>query len=182
MAEQELIVREAVPQDAAALLEFLNIVGGETHFLTLDEAGTVESVEDMAAKIGQVAESDNNAYFLAEVAGQIAGLLSIDGDFHYRIRHIGELFVAVKKDFQGYGIATILFEDAIDWIEELGVIKRLELTVQARNERAISLYEKMGFQLESTRRWGARDEDGNLIDVLEMVRFFESDVEPKPEK
>ena len=35
----EIIVREAEAKDASALINFLNIVGSESHFLTLDEAG-----------------------------------------------------------------------------------------------------------------------------------------------
>ena len=63
--------------------------------------------------------------------------------------------------------------DMLEFIQEIGVIKRLELQVQKRNERAIHLYQKNSFEIESIRKFGARDELGNLIDVLEMVRFFD---------
>ncbi len=63
--------------------------------------------------------------------------------------------------------------DMLEFIQEIGVIKRLELQVQKRNERAIHLYQKHGFEIESTRKFGARDESGTLIDVLEMVIFFD---------
>ncbi|GHU36089.1 N-acetyltransferase [Bacilli bacterium] len=169
----EIIVREAAPQDAKNLIDFLNQVGKESHFLTLDEAGILLTEAQMSEYLAQIAEKDNNAYLLALVEDKIAGVISLTADFHDRIRHIGDLFIAVSQDFQGYGIGHILMTDMLDFIQEVGVIKRLELQVQKRNDRAIHLYQKHGFEMESTRKFGARDEFGTLIDVLEMVKFFD---------
>ncbi|MFC4651957.1 GNAT family N-acetyltransferase [Lactococcus nasutitermitis] len=169
----EVIVREAKSSDSLPLIKFLDKVGAESHFLTMDDAGILMGEEEMSEYLIQISEKDNNAYFLALVNGEIAGVLAVTADFHYRIRHIGDIFIAVANAFQGYGIASILFGDMIDWVVELGVIKRLELTVQKRNEKARHLYEKFEFECESVRKNGARDEHGNLIDVCEYVRFFE---------
>ncbi|MDR0199593.1 MAG: GNAT family N-acetyltransferase [Streptococcaceae bacterium] len=168
----EITIREAVKSDAAALIDFLSLVGGESHYLTMDDAGPLISEADMADYLTQIAEKDNNAYFLALANGEIMGVLSVTADFHYRVRHIGDIFIAVKSDSKGLGIGTLLFEDMLDWVKELGVIKRLELTCQKRNAAAVHLYEKMGFALEAEKKYGARDENGNLITTLQMVRFF----------
>ena len=101
------------------------------------------------------------------------GVISVTADFHDRIKHIGELFIVVGKKYQGYGIGQLLMTDLLAYIQEAGMIKRLELQVQKRNTKAVLMYEKFGFQLESTRKFGARDENGQLIDVLEMVRFYD---------
>ncbi|CAM3098276.1 GNAT family N-acetyltransferase [Lactococcus laudensis] len=169
----EIIVREAEPKDAQKLINFLNQVGKESHFLTLDEVGILMTATQMSEYLAQIAEKDNNAYLLAIVNDEIAGVISLTADFHERIRHIGDLFIAVSQNFQGYGIGHILMADMLEFIQEIGVIKRLELQVQKRNERAIHLYQKNSFEIESIRKFGARDELGNLIDVLEMVRFFD---------
>ncbi|NHI98589.1 GNAT family N-acetyltransferase [Lactococcus garvieae] len=168
----ELLIREATPEDSIALIAFLNQVGKESHFLTLDEAGILMSPTQMQDYLAQILTKDNNAYFLALVGQEIAGVLHITADFHYRIRHIGDIFIAVSSQFQGYGIGSFLFEDALEWIEEMDVIKRLELTVQKRNKAAIHLYKKFGFDLETIQKYGARDEDGQLIEVYQMVKFF----------
>lgn len=169
----EIIVREAEPKDAQNLINFLNQVGKESHFLTLDEVGILMTATQMSEYLAQIAEKDNNAYLLALVNDEIAGVISLTADFHERIRHIGDLFIAVSQNFQGYGIGHILMADMLEFIQEIGVIKRLELQVQKRNERAIHLYQKNSFEIESIRKFGARDELGNLIDILEMVRFFD---------
>ena len=44
----------------------------------------------------------------------------------------------------------------IDWANHTPTIRRLELTVQARNERAAHLYQKFGFDIEGTKKRGAR--------------------------
>lgn len=169
----EIIIREAQSYDAKQLIDFLNIVGKESHYLTLDEAGILMTTEQMALYLSQIQQKDNNLYLLAFLEDEIVGVSSVTADFHERIRHIGELFIAVSKKYQGYGIGRLLMSDLLAYIQEAGVIKRLELQVQKRNEKAVLLYEKFDFQLESTRTFGARDESGKLIDVLEMVRFFE---------
>ncbi|WP_081165245.1 GNAT family N-acetyltransferase [Lactococcus garvieae] len=168
----ELLIREATKEDSAKLIAFLDQIGKESHFLTLDEAGILMSETQMEDYLEQISQKDNNAYFLAFLGEEIAGVLHITADFHYRIRHIGDIFIAVASKFQGYGVASFLFTDALEWVEETGVIKRLELTVQKRNKAAIHLYEKFGFELEAIQKYGARDEDGHLIDVCEMVKFF----------
>lgn len=169
----EIIVREAQASDAQNLINFLNQVGQESHFLTLDDAGILMSEAEMADYLDQIVGKDNNAYLLALLDHEIVGVISLTADFHIRIRHIGDLFIAVKREAQGYGIGQLLMADMLDFVAEVGIIKRLELQVQKRNEKAVHLYQKNGFVIESTRRFGARDEFGKLIDVLEMVKFFD---------
>ena len=65
-----------------------------------------------------------------------------------KTKHVGEVGITVSKDFWGFGIGTVLMEEIEIWAKESGVIRRLELTVHAENERAIALYEKMGYQEE----------------------------------
>ena len=169
----EIIIREAQSRDAQQLIDFLNTVGKESHFLTLDDAGILMSLDQMAEYLNQIQEKDNNLYLLAFLDDEIVGVSSVTADFHDRIKHIGELFIVVGKKYQGYGIGQLLMTDILADIQEAGVIKRLELQVQKRNTKAVLMYEKFGFQLESTRKFGARDENGQLIDVLEMVRFYD---------
>jgi RimJ/RimL family protein N-acetyltransferase len=147
-------------------------VGAESHFLTLDEAGILLSEGEMAHYLEQIAEKDNNAYFLALINNEIAGVLSITADFHSRVRHIGELFIAVRQNYQQLGIGSLLFDDMLDWVQTLATLKRLELTCQKRNTAAVHLYQKFGFEIEAVKKYGARDENGDLIDTLQMVRFF----------
>ena len=68
--------------------------------------------------------------------------LNITADQHLRVRHIGDVFLAVRRKFWNQGLATILLEEGIEWAKVSGVLRRLQLSVQKRNEAAIHLYSK----------------------------------------
>ena len=89
----ELIVREASGLDSPKVIDFLNKVGAESNFLTIDEVGILMSEAGMTEFLNQQAEKDNNAYFIAFVGEEIAGVLHLTADYHYRVRHIAELFI-----------------------------------------------------------------------------------------
>ena len=76
----ELIVREANGADSSRVIEFLNKVGTESNFLTIDEVGILISEAEMTDFLNQQAEKDNNAYFLAFVGDEIAGILHLTAD------------------------------------------------------------------------------------------------------
>ncbi len=77
--------------------------------------------------------------------------------------YCGTFYRCVRRLSRLWHLGRILLEDALEWVEEVGTIKRLELTVQARNKKARHLYEKFDFELENVKKWGARDENGQLI-------------------
>jgi len=54
--------------------------------------------------------------------------------------------IAVHPDYRGRGIATILIEEAIDKIREMG-IREVELDVDIVKRGAIQLYEAVGFKI-----------------------------------
>ena len=76
----ELIVREASGLDSPKVIDFLNKVGAESNFLTIDEVGILMSEAGMTEFLNQQAEKDNNAYFIAFVGEEIAGVLHLTAD------------------------------------------------------------------------------------------------------
>lgn len=70
----------------------------------------------------------------------------------YRTEHIAYLGgVAINPDYSGKGYGEMMLKDIIEYCKNIG-IKRLELSTATINYRAISLYEKMGFQKEGVLR------------------------------
>jgi RimJ/RimL family protein N-acetyltransferase len=57
-----------------------------------------------------------------------------------------------------------------DWSREKG-IHRLELTVMAHNTNAIGLYQKVGFQIEGTKK-GSLFVDGQYVDEYYMAKLL----------
>ncbi|MCD1277474.1 GNAT family N-acetyltransferase [Streptococcus sinensis] len=173
MAEFELALREAEQTDAETLIAFLNQVGAESDYMTLDEAGILMDEGQMASFIQHQTESENQLYLLALLDDEIAGLVSITADFHERIRHIGQVFIVVKKAFWNQGLGRILLAEALDWAENNSILRRLELTVQVRNERAVHLYKELGFEIEGLQKRGAYLTEGIFLDVYLMGKLID---------
>lgn len=173
MAEFELALREAEQTDAETLIAFLNQVGAESDYMTLDEAGILMDEDQMASFIQYQAESENQLYLLALLDDEIVGLVSITADFHERIRHIGQVFIVVKKAFWNQGLGRILLEEALAWAENNSILRRLELTVQVRNERAVHLYKELGFEIEGLQKRGAYLTEGIFLDVYLMGKLID---------
>ena len=171
--EYELCIREAEAQDAAALVAFLDLVGQETDFTSLDENGILMTESEMAIFIEKQATSDNQITLLALLNDEIAGVLNITADQRVRVRHIGDVFLAVRKKFWNQGLATILLEEGIEWAKASGVLRRLQLSVQKRNEAAIHLYSKFGFVTEGLQERGAYLKEGIFLDVYLMGRLID---------
>lgn len=73
-------------------------------------------------------------------------------------------------DFRGEGIGTLLFEELERWAAKHH-LHRLELTVVTRNEAGVSLYEKMGFELEGIKRDSLLI-NGEFLDEYYMAKIL----------
>jgi len=111
--EYELCIREAEAQDAAALVAFLDLVGQETDFTSLDENGILMTESEMAIFIEKQATSDNQITLLALLNDEIAGVLNITAEQRIRIRHIGDIFLVIQRKFWNHGLGSILLEEGI---------------------------------------------------------------------
>ena len=140
---QYTIVR-AAPEDAAALLEYLKIIGGETDNLSCGPEGVPLSVEAEQDYLRAQCDSVNNVQYLAKVDGEIIGTASLNRKPN-RMRHRGEFGISLKKAWWGCGAASALAEAILAFARENG-FEQLNLEVRGDNARAIRLYEKLGFR------------------------------------
>lgn len=166
--EISLTIREAQPNDASELLAMMQQVEEETDFLVMDEQGMELTHEALALSIEYLQDSNNNLLLLACMGQKIIGVVSVKASEQYRISHVGEVGISILKDYWGLGLGTMLLEEVLIWVKENGVLFRLELDVQTRNERAVHLYQKMGFEIEALMKRGARTDDGDFLDVYRM--------------
>ena len=113
--EYDLLIREAEIDDAKAVMCLLDQIGQESTFTSLDENGISMSESEMELFIDQQALSDNQITLLAFLNDDLAGILNITADQRPRVRHIGDVFLGIKKVFWGCGLGGILIEEAIEW-------------------------------------------------------------------
>lgn len=172
MAEKEVYFSEAEPADAVAFIDFMNQVARESDYLVMDESGFRFSQEEMERIFEAGIENPGELCLLAKVGSEVIGAISVKSSKQFRISHIGNIFIAIKKDYWGHGLGTILLDEVIEWAQEMDLLKRLELTVQVRNQAAVHLYQKMGFVIEGTQVRGARTDEGEWLDLYYMGRLI----------
>lgn len=136
------IVR-AQGQDAAALLEYLKIVGGETQNLSFGSEGVPLDLKTEREYLDKQSQSKNNFQIIAKVNGEIIGTASLNRKPN-RMNHRAEFGISLKKAWWGCGAASAMTEKVLDFARETGV-ERINLEVRSDNERAIAFYKKFGF-------------------------------------
>lgn len=137
------IVR-AQAEDAAALLEYLKIIGGETDNLSFGPEGVPLDEKTERAYLAMQAESHDNTQLLAKVNGEIIGTASLNRKPN-RMHHRAEFGISLKKAWWGCGAASALMEAVLAFARENG-FEQLNLEVRSSNARAVRLYEKYGFR------------------------------------
>lgn len=103
----------------------------------------------------------------AEVVGQLGLHTSPNRP---RRRHVGQIGMAVRDDWQGQGVGSALLQAAVDLADKWLNLRRLELEVFVDNAPAIRLYEKFGFTIEGTLVDFAF-RDGQYVDTYIMARL-----------
>lgn len=137
-------IEKARPEDAAALIDYLNQVGGETDNLTFGAGEFPATVEGEAEFIRQKDQDPKELLLVAREEGRIIGNASLSA-LPRRMSHRASVGVSVLREHWGRGIATALMEKIIAHAREQG-IEVIELEVRSDNPSAIHLYEKLGFQ------------------------------------
>ncbi len=166
----KITIREAKPSDGEGIIQYVQRLSEEPLSNIVISPGEFKpSVKDEERIISEFAFSENSVFLVAETEGTIVGTLNCRGrNDRKSIRHVITLGISVDRDWRGQGIGSLLMANAIDWARETGFIKRIELLVFERNEVAIHLYQKFGFEIEGKHR-KAIYRDGVYLDNLTMA-------------
>jgi putative acetyltransferase len=108
-------------------------------------------------------------WFVAEIGGEVVGLAGLSVGTG-RLRHSGHVFLFVARERHGRGIGTRLLQALLDVADNWLLLRRVELTVVAENERARKLYEHLGFVVEGRRKLSVISQ-GEIKDELLMARY-----------
>ena len=140
----EVLFREALKTDAAALLKHIRAVGAETDNLSFS-GDTFNISEEREAKfIDRFLRSRDDIMLIALDGDMIVGNAIVERNRVERYHHRAEISITVLKEYWGKGIGSRLMEMMIDFARNVGM-EILYLEVRADNERAIKLYKKYGF-------------------------------------
>jgi len=163
-----ITLRSAIARDAAPLLEVIRSYIHQNDGLLWEPDEYQKTEADIRTWIGGTFSNDCEILLLAEQAGEILGNI----DFHIggrrRVRHTGELGMAVAPAHRGRGIGGLLLGRMILWAEGISQIERIELRAIATNAAAIGLYRKFNFKEEGLRPRHVKYADGSYADDLLM--------------
>jgi GNAT superfamily N-acetyltransferase len=144
----ECAIRPARPQDRDALLALSpRLTTGVAPWR--DPARVAAAVRGWIESSLASASQDGCAVLVAEVNGQVAGLVSVAERQHFSGEtdaYIGEL--VTSADGRGTGRALLAAAEA--WAARRG-LARITLDTGARNERARRFYAEAGYETEDVR-------------------------------
>ena len=144
-------IRDALSEDAAALVSLRKAIFGETNFMLYAPSEYSASPEELSAQIAKISSSGNSRSLLAETDDAFIGFLGVMGSPIPRLRHSAQIVVGVLRSHWRQGVGRALLSEAIRWAPAAG-LSRLELFVMSKNTGAIALYEQLGFRIEGSRR------------------------------
>ncbi len=145
-----LLIREALGEDARAVLDYVEEISGESDFLSFSpgELELTEAEEENFLR--NYRDSDNQLYILGLIDNMIVSTLGFSAGRRPRVRHSGEFGMAVRKQYWDLGIGSLMLDTLIHWARATRVVKKINLRVRTDNQRAIALYKRKGFVIEGT--------------------------------
>ncbi len=147
-----LVIRTGLPGDAAAMLEYLESVSGESDFLTFGPGEFELTQVQEAAHLRVVLDAPDHLHLVATAADTIVGCLTFSTGRRQRVRHTGEFAISVRRSHWGRRIGALLLDTLIDWARSVGTIRKISLRVRPDNVRGVALYREKGFVVEGKLR------------------------------
>ena len=169
---KELIIDRAQQRDAEEYCKISNQGFKETRYLSRSSEDEEISLESCRGFIEDVVNSEKETLLVAKYMDRIVGF----GDIlvclnRSKMKHKCDLNVFVLKEFWGLGIGSTLMKALIDFAYDAGY-EKIDLSVADDNERAVKLYERMGFEVTGREVHALKHADGDYSDWVMMVKFL----------
>lgn len=141
-------LRHALPEDAQAVLDFLRAIRRESDQIASTPQDPLPSETQEVRFITDRLENEGSLFLLAVDEGRVVGTCGFENGKKSRMRHTGELGIAVRAAWQGQGLGRAMMGALIRWGKANPVVERLTLKVFENNARALKLYRDCGFVKE----------------------------------
>ncbi|MFZ5641230.1 MAG: GNAT family N-acetyltransferase [Bacillota bacterium] len=141
---RQVVLREAVPEDAGGLLEAVRSAADErSYVMTEKRARSVEEEYEYIANL----DRQKNLLLVAECDGKVVGglaALQADGGRRSNTAHICNVGLHLVKECRNLGVGSRMLEYAINWSKGKGYL-RIESNIFTVNKRSLGLFKKFGF-------------------------------------
>lgn len=153
--------------DLDDMLEFINSLVEERAEIARDRKLTRDEEAEWLGRHLAAVETDRKAVVAVEVGGRFVGQVEILPEGGYS-RHVGQIAIGIRCGYRDIGIGTELMKEAERQARRLE-LELLTLEVNATNDRARHVYEKVGFQVVG-RVPKATKMSGTYIDHIIMAK------------
>lgn len=151
-------------------LELINsLVKERADILKAELVSRYEEIDFLSRVLNHL-EKDEVFYLVAEVDRRVVAVSEIGRRTGYEA-HVGVIGIAIKSGFRDLGIGTEMMKTLIKQARKWG-LKVLTLTAFGSNNRAIHVYEKVGF-VQTGKFPKKIFKDGKYVDEIVMTKLLE---------
>ncbi|GAA0466128.1 GNAT family N-acetyltransferase [Alkalibacillus silvisoli] len=165
-----MIIREVKSADSEKLSTLIQQVDQSSDYMLWEPGERNISPENQLKMIENIETQENSTILVSEDNDHLVGYILALGGKARRNRHSAYLVVGILKEYRGQGIGRKLLSAINQWATEHN-IHRLELSAVGRNKAGLSLYKKMGFEIEGTKRDSLLI-DGEFVDEYYMSKLL----------
>lgn len=166
-----IVIRKATPDDAQALIAHAESVMAENIY-SLTEPGEFQMpVSQEREWIRMMNENPNHFLRIADGGGSVVGMIHLSNGHRRRIAHTSEFGMSVSRPYRNQGIGRLLIQALLDWAHENTVIEKISLKVHGDNDRAIHLYQSLGFVQEGCLKKEIKYGPNQYVDTLILSKF-----------
>ncbi|GAA0592896.1 GNAT family protein [Virgibacillus siamensis] len=166
-----MLFREIKTADAEALVWLTQQVEASSDYMLWEPGEREIDFKKQLNMIENIKHKTNSTIFVAEHDSGLAGYLIAIGGNANRNRHSVYIVIGILPEYRGQRIGSKLFQALEKWALRQGV-HRLELTAVTNNKAGLSLYKKMGFEIEGTKR-DSLFMDGEFVDEYYMGKLLD---------
>jgi L-amino acid N-acyltransferase YncA len=159
----EIRIREARPEDAAAITEILNPIIEAGRFTALDTPFSVEAERAFLEGF----PSRGIFHVAVDGTGRVVGFQDVSpfADYTRAFDHVGVIGTFVDLALRRQGIAGKLFRATFEAARLKGYEKFFTF-IRADNPAALATYQRHGFEIIGTARRQARTKFGYVDEIL----------------
>ncbi|CAH0230408.1 Putative phosphinothricin acetyltransferase YwnH [Peribacillus simplex] len=165
------MIRTGELEDAETVLDVQNSVISEGEYFIAVSEEFNKTPEQQRDWIRRLLENDRETIIVAEINGEVIGWIGFQSENRKRMSHKGSFGMMIRKSFRGMGIGKELIKALLEWAEANPFIEKVSLGVFSTNQRAISLYKKMGFVEEGRKIKEFKMSESEYVDDIIMYKM-----------
>lgn len=169
----EITIRELsfLDFDRAELFQqLINEVIEENAEITLNRYKTLREEQAFLSAELSLIQKGLAVYLVAEHGSRPVGVCSVELGMEKK-NHVAEIGIIIKQGYRGIGLGAKLMKETMKLAQERLKPKMFRLSVFATNERAIKLYNRLGFK-EVARVPGQFAHNNRFVDEIIMIKWL----------